>query len=203
MNNKIQINWGTVLKYGIVLFLISVVCTLLLALTNEITAPVIAQKNEEKNIEAQQEVIPEATSFVSVDDLDEIKSEIEDSDIIETIDTAYDGDTIVGYTVKTTPNGYGGKIELLTGVDTEGTISGIVVLDQSETAGLGARSTEDSFQAQYRGLEIDEPITVSKSGEASGNQINAISGATITSNAVTKGVNVSAEAVLALEEQNK
>ncbi len=201
MKEKVNIDWGVVLKYGAILFIITVICTLLLAVTNKVTAPVIAQQNEEKNKQAQQEVLPEAKEFESIDDLEQIKSKVkEDSDIIQSIDEAKDGDKVIGYTVKTTPNGYGGEIELLTGINTEGEITGISVLEQGETAGLGARSTESEFQAQYKGLSAKEPVVVEKNGEVSGNEIAAISGATITSNAITKGVNTSSEAVDAIEE---
>lgn len=199
-NEKIKLDWGTILKYGLILFAITIICTFLLAIINNVTAPVIAEQEIEKNVEAQQEVLPAATEFEAIDDLDEIKTELgADGDILESLDYAYDGDELIGYSVKTTPNGYGGEIQLLTGIDTDGTITGIVVLSQEETAGLGARSTEDEFQAQYRGLSAEEPIEVEKSGETTGNEIAAISGATITSTAVTRGVNVSADAVKILE----
>ena len=201
MKEKVNIDWGVVFKYGMILFIITVICTLLLAVTNMVTAPVIAERNEQKNIEAQQEVLPEAKEFEPINDLEEVKSKVaEDADIIQSIDEAKDGDKTVGYAVKTTPNGYGGEIELLTGIDSEGTITGISVLEQGETAGLGARSTESEFQAQYKGLKADEPVVVEKSGEVTGNEIAAISGATITSNAITKGVNTSSEAVEVLEK---
>lgn len=199
--SKLDLNWNTIIRYGLILFIISVVCTLLLAVTNMVTEPVIAQQNEIKNIEAQQSVLPDADNFVAADDLEKIKKDIpENADIVESLDYAYSGDELVGYSVKTTPNGYGGEIELLTGIDTEGTITGIYILDQSETAGLGARSTEESFQEQYEGLTSTEEVEVEKSGPIEGNEIQAISGATITSKAVTLGVNTSSEAVKAAQE---
>lgn len=193
---NIKINWNTVLKYGFVLFAISVICTLLLAVTNMVTEPVIEMRDEQKNIEAQQSVLPQADKFEPISDLDQIKEDMpENGDLVASIDMAYSGNDLVGYTVKTTPNGYGGEIQLLTGIDTEGKITGIYVLDQSETAGLGARSTEQEFQDEYKGLSAEEEITVEKSGPVEGNEIQAISGATITSNAVTLGVNTASEAV--------
>lgn len=204
MKDKIKLDWGMIAKYGLILLSITVVCTLLLALTNRVTEPVIAEQEEQKNIEAQQNVLPEANEFKEVKDLEEIKKKVgADGDIIQSVDEAYQNDTLVGYAVKTTPNGYGGEIQMLTGIDTEGKISGISILEQSETAGLGARSAEDDFQAQYRGLSATEPVEVEKNGQAEGNEIEAISGATITSTAVTRGVNTSATAVEELEGDKK
>ncbi len=200
MKDKIKLDWGIIAKYGFILLAITVVCTLLLALTNRVTEPVIAKQEEQKNIEAQQNVLPQANKFKKVKNLDEIKKEVgADGDIIESVDEAYQNDTLVGYAVKTTPNGYGGEIQMLTGIGTDGKISGISILEQSETAGLGARSAEEDFQAQYRGLNAKEPVEVEKNGELDGNEIEAISGATITSTAVTRGVNTSADAVDKLE----
>ena len=84
--------------------------------------------------------------------------------------------------------GYGGEIKMSVGVDASGAITGLEVLSMSETAGLGAKCTSEEFRGQFVGINADE-ITVVK-GEAGGdNEIAAISGATVTSNAVTKAVN--------------
>lgn len=199
-DHKIQLDWGVIFKYGVILFLIALVCTLLLALTNRATAPVIAQRNEQANIEAQRQVMPEADKFEDVKDLEAVKKKAgAEAGLVDAMQVAYKGNDVVGYTVRTLPSGYGGEITLLTGIDTQGKITGIYVLEQSETAGLGAKSTTPEFQDQYKGLSATEPVTVVKSG-ASGNQIQAISGATITSNAVTTGVNASEAAVKAAEE---
>lgn len=205
MNEKIKLDWNVIFRYGLILFIIAVVCTLLLAVTNMVTEPVIEERSIQANIEAQQSVMPDADEFVTAeeDDLEEIREISQVGDLIQSFDYAYKNDELIGYTVKTTPNGYGGEIELLTGIDTQGTITGIYILEQSETAGLGARSTEKEFQDQYKGLNAEEDVYVEKSGEVDGNEIQAISGATITSNAVTLGVNSSGKAVEAAEALNE
>ena len=84
--------------------------------------------------------------------------------------------------------GYAGDIKLTIGFDMEGTITGLEVLSMNETAGLGAKIKDDEFSNQYIGIKADELI-VTKTGKQSDNEIDAISGATITTSAVTKAVN--------------
>lgn len=98
------------------------------------------------------------------------------------------GETI-GYALNmTTSEGYGGDISFSMGVTLDGTLNGISILDINETAGLGMNATKDEFKGQFAGKQVDA-FEVTKSGAASDNEINAISGATITSKAITGGVN--------------
>lgn len=92
---------------------------------------------------------------------------------------------------------------MLTGVSTDGKVTGISILSQSETAGLGAKSTDPAFSGQYKGLSAEEDVTVVKGQSASGNQIEAITGATITSKAVTLGVNAADAAAKVLMGESK
>jgi len=100
--------------------------------------------------------------------------------------------TLLGYAVRVQTQGYGGTITMLAGVapDLE-TILGIEVVEQIETPGLGGNITSESFKQQFEGLSTDEPIEYVKNIEPSkaDNEIQAISGATITTKAVVNGVN--------------
>lgn len=193
-NNKKSYDLGYIFKVGFILFIIAVVCTLLLALTNSVTAPIIEQQQKEANIKAQQEVLPEAENFEELADISEITA-TPGLDIVAAVyKGTKDGET-VGYAVETKPQGFGGEIDMLTGISTDGKIEGVSILSQSETAGLGAKSAEPAFYEQYTGLSATEEVTVIKSGTVSGNEIMAITGATITSNAVTTGVNAAEDAV--------
>ena len=91
-----------------------------------------------------------------------------------------------GAVIKVSPSGYGGKIDMVVGVDKDLKVTGVEIISQSETAGLGSNCTNDSFKAQYVGKTAG--INVVKNG-AKDNEIDAISSATVTSKAVTKGVN--------------
>ena len=94
----------------------------------------------------------------------------------------------MGYVVTVTDSeGYGGNIQITVGITSDGTVNGISILSISETAGLGMRATEPEFYGQYEGKRT-EKFAVSKDG-GDGEPIDALSGATITSRAVTGAVN--------------
>ena len=178
-------------KLGLNLLIISAVAALLLALTNSVTASTIAQRNEQANGEARKLVLESAQDFEEVKDVKTDNSKgVEVSEIYEAKDAS--GNT-VGYTLKVLPSGYGGTIELMVGIDSvKGQVSGINVVSNSETAGLGAKSTDPEFSDQYKGKPLEE-LSVLKNGTPGDTEIKAISGATITSTAVTNGVDAAIE----------
>ncbi|CDA11593.1 RnfABCDGE type electron transport complex subunit G [Intestinibacter bartlettii] len=178
-------------KLGLNLLIISAVAALLLALTNSVTASTIAQRNEQANAEARKLVLESAQDFEQVKDVKTDNSKgVEVSEVYEAKDAS--GKT-VGYTLKVLPSGYGGTIELMVGIDSaKGQVSGINVVSNSETAGLGAKSTDPEFSDQYKGKPLEE-LSVLKNGTPGDTEIKAISGATITSTAVTNGVDAAIE----------
>ena len=178
-------------KLGLNLLIISAVAALLLALTNSVTASTIAQRNEQANAEARKLVLESAQDFEQVKDVKTDNSKgVEVSEIYEAKDAS--GNT-VGYTLKVLPSGYGGTIELMVGIDSaKGQVSGINVVSNSETAGLGAKETNPEFIDQYKGKPLEE-LSVLKNGTPGDTEIKAISGATITSTAVTNGVDAAIE----------
>ena len=178
-------------KLGLNLLIISAVAALLLALTNSVTASTIAQRNEQANAEARKLVLESAQDFEEVKDVKTDNSKgVKVSEIYEAKDAS--GNT-VGYTLKVLPSGYGGTIELMVGIDSaKGQVSGINVVSNSETAGLGAKSTDPEFSGQYKGKPLEE-LSVLKNGTPGDTEIKAISGATITSTAVTNGVDAAIE----------
>ena len=104
----------------------------------------------------------------------------------------YEGKTkdkkVIGHCIKVEPIGYGGAISMIVGVGDDGKVRGVKIISMSETPGLGARANEPGFTDAYKGKSGD--IKVKKSGTPADNEISAISGATITSKAVTEGVNL-------------
>ncbi len=131
------------------------------------------------------ETLPDAKTF------DEV--EYGDNPIVKAVyeGKGADGKT-AGYCVKAEPNGYGGAISMMVGVDGEGVVRGVKIITMSETPGLGARAKEPEFTGGYEGKSGE--IKVKKSGTPGDSEISAISGATITSKAVTEGVNAAIEA---------
>lgn len=178
---------------SLVLLVISVVVALLLAFTNSVTKDKIAENTLKEQNAAKQEVLSDATYFTEVENAPK-------TDIVKAVFEGKNntGDT-VGWCVNAAPYGYGGALDLMVGILPDGTISGIMVVSHSETAGLGAKAQDPAFYEKFLGKAADGGLEVIKSGEPEKNEIVALSGATVTSKAVTKGVNAAAEAVNAIK----
>jgi electron transport complex protein RnfG len=196
---KVQIDWKVVFKLGFILLLISGVAACCLALTNYVTAGTIEEMNIQANTVARQEVLPEATDFEEVPtaDVEKTAKEIgmEKPEELLEIYIGKNGSEIVGYTVKTGPSsGFGGEVQVLTGISTDGLITGITIIKHNETPGLGALATGE-WKDQFAGKSATEELIVVKGAAAKedSNEIQAITGSTITSAAVTEGVNTSVD----------
>ena len=112
------------------------------------------------------------------------------NDTIDGIVKAVDANgNVLGYVITVTSGaGYGGDITLTVGIQNDGTVNGYSVLSMSETAGLGAKAKEDKFSSQFINKLVDK-FVVTKTGASAENEVDAITSATITSNAVTNAVN--------------
>lgn len=164
------------------LFVICIVVTALLALTNQITAPKIAQLAVQTENKSKSEVLGDAKTF----------SEAKSASLNGAKYTYYEGldesGKVTGYVFSTSAKGYGGDIDVMVGIDLKGTVKGISILSISETAGLGMNAKNESFLNQY--IEKTGKLSVIKNGTPKENEIQALTGATITSKAVTDAVNI-------------
>jgi len=182
---------GDIIRLGLRLLIITLVAGIALSFTNIVTEGPIQQQIQKENDLARKSVLSNADSFEEVN-LDEIKSTIQWNDSYNMIQEVYrgkSGEKNVGYTFKVLPKGYGGEIELTVGITSEGKLEGIKIGSNSETPGLGAKAVEPEFQSQYRGKTVEMELTVVKTPATKDNEVQAITGATITSKAVTDGVN--------------
>lgn len=176
-----------------IMLVITLVAGLVLGFVYQITKDPIEEQNAKKKQEACQEVFQDAASFeaVEIKDADPSLWETEGygQETIDEVMSALDASgSLLGYVITvTTKEGYGGDIQFAVGVRMDGTVNGISILDISETAGLGMRA-EEVLKPQFADKQV-EKFEYTKSGATSENQIDAISGATITTNAVTNGVN--------------
>lgn len=165
------------IRLTVTLLAIAAACALCLGLVNSITDPVIRQIQEEKVKAAMAEVLP-AGNYMELPYLSE-------GDIVKTIHQADD----VGFVVQVEPSGFGGGITMMVGVDNEGKCTGVSIVKMSETAGLGAKASKQEFRDQFVGQTANVKVT------KDGGQIDALTGATITSRAVASGVAAAIEAV--------
>lgn len=179
-----------IIKNTVILTLITLIAGICLGAVYEITKEPIAQAQDAAKKEAWQQVSPDADAndfeLIDVDQKAADKA-IKDLGVKATIDEVCTvGEE--GYVVTVTDKeGYGGDIKITVGITADGTINGISILSITETAGLGMRATEPAFYEQYQGKQA-EKFVVSKDG-GDGEPIDALSGATITSRAVTGAVN--------------
>lgn len=180
-----------IIRNTVILTLITLIAGLGLGFVYEITKDPIAQAQDDAKKKAWQEVFPEAdmNDFEALD-VDQVVAD----DAVKAVGANATVDEVCkagedGYVITTTSKeGYGGNIQITVGITADGTVSGISILSISETAGLGMKATEPAFYGQYEGKQT-EKFAVSKDG-GEGEPIDAISGATITSRAVTAAVNV-------------
>jgi len=170
-----------IFKLGTTLFGICAVAALILGVTNNITAPVIEERNIQASNEARKIVLPDADEFKKLDDIN--------SDMVVEVYEGIKGNNVVGYTIKTSSKGYGGAIESMVGISKDGKITGVEIGNHSETPGLGSKATEPTFKNQYLDKDVSKPLLVIKGSANNENEVSAISGATITSNGITNGVN--------------
>lgn len=189
---------STLIKDAIILFVITLIAGLGLGFVNEVTKTPIADANAKAKQEAYQSVFADAYEFIEDEAIAEkvensadflSDNDLSGAEITEVLLANDESGTAIGYVVSfTAKEGYGGDITLSMGMSNDGTITGLEVLSASETAGLGAKCTESAFKDQFQGINADS-IEYTKDGKSADNQIDAISGATITTKAVTKGVN--------------
>ncbi|MDR0653488.1 MAG: RnfABCDGE type electron transport complex subunit G [Synergistaceae bacterium] len=179
-----QSNAKKIISLGVTLFTITVITGLILGVVHDITLEPIRLTQEKLKSEALQGVLPGAEEFNAV-------QKAEDADpIIKDIQEALSDGKTLGHCITVTPRGYGGTIELVAGIKNDGKLNAIRILNHSETPGLGAKSVLPEFYEQF--TDIDKAAVVKREPETPG-EIQAISGATITSNGVTNGVNVALE----------
>ncbi len=194
---------GGIVQLILVLGLITFVCALLLGMANGITAPQIAKNEEKTRNEAMAAIITGAEfedmqTALSAEEVTAAGVALPNGRTAAAISGVYkatvDG-ADAGYCLEVQSKGFGGTLTMIVGINADGTVAGAKVTGHAETPGLGAKSqTDEEWIKQYAGQPADGQLAVSKDGGS----INAITGATITSRAVTDGVNTAAAYVAAL-----
>ena len=173
-----------ILGIALKLLIISAVTALLLAGVNALTAPRIAENNELEKKNAIAAIFPSSDDCqltdISADGVELVYLVLKDGDLL-------------GYAASVSTMGFGGEIELMVGVTAEGTVKGIKVVSHSETPGLGSRVDDEGYLSQYAGLGGNLSI---------GSDVDAITGSTISSKAVLRGVNAALSAYSAIFTEN-
>ena len=190
MKNKI-------IKDALALTLITLVAGVALGGVYEITKDPIAKQEAQAKAEAYEQVFTDAAAFEAVEMDDTLTKTIRDqldqegykAQSIEEVMRAEDqsGETLGYAFTVVTSEGYGGDIQFSMGVQNDGTLNGISILSIGETAGLGMNADTPAFKDQFVGKQVEQ-LQYTKNGATQDEEINAISGATVTTNAMTNGV---------------
>ena len=179
---------------------ITLVAGLCLALIYEVTAEPRAQQEAKARQEALEAVFEDAASFEEVEYGEDLQAEVTEyvenkgvsSSIAEVTEITYaldDAGEFLGYVFTVDAyKGYGGTIEFVVGIREDGTVNGYSITDISETVGLGMNAQEEEFSSQFENKNV-EYFTFTKTGSTAENEVDAISGATITTTAMTNGMN--------------
>ena len=178
------------LKNAGILLAITVIAGFILGAVYQITQGPIAEAEAAAAMEAYKEVFADAADFTEIEvNADALTAGgITGSDIDKVMEAKGADGSVLGYVfVITNHEGYAGDIQFTLGVSMDGTTNGISILAISETPGLGMEA-ENVLKPQFAGKKAAQ-FQYTKTGAVSEDQIDAISGATITTNAVTNGVN--------------
>ena len=165
-------NWNRVFKPIVVLCVICIVITGALAATNSATAPVIAEATRLAQEQARTELLPEADGFEKVEGV-----------AVENVSDVYAATNGTGYVITSTAKGYGGTMTVMTAFGPDGTIKQLKVTESAETQGIGSNvSTKKDYWDKYAGLDGTKELVLNT-------DVDAYSGATISSRALNSAVN--------------
>lgn len=186
------------MKDALILFAITLVSGLCLGVVYDVTKKPIEQATIAANNKTYQEVLNTASEFSETADSEEAAAKLNLSDafmgfggvaVESVLEGKDESGAVVGYVINSLSNdSYGGAVKISVGFDLDGAITGVGIREINDTPGLGLKAKEADFRDQYLGKTVDS-LTVTKMGASADNEIDAISGATITSNAVTNAVN--------------
>lgn len=192
------------IKNTISLMLITLVAGLLLGVVYEITKEPIAAEQQRAKEEAYKTVFVDADTFEEIElDVANVEKDLSEHGFDVTINEAmkvFDkSGNAAGYVLTLTDHeGYGGDIQFAMGVKADGMVNGISFLSIAETAGLGMKAAEEDFMSQFADKKV-ESFQYTKNGASADGEIDAISGATITTSAVVNGVNAGLYYISTLE----
>lgn len=172
-----------IVKPAFILLIICIIAAALLGYVNMITAAPIAEQEAKAKQESMTAVLPEASNFGE-------ETVVNDGNITSVTPALDENGEEIGYAVAITTKGFSAGLKLMYGIDTEGTVTGLSVVDcSSETPGLGANAANESFYSQFTGKSGSVAVT------KDGGDIEALTGATITSRAVADAASEAIEYV--------
>ncbi len=187
MKKSLKNSKSDVLKLSLTLFVIAGVMAMLVSLVNNITATEIEKQNSKKITDALKSIVIEAENFEEINYQETFVMSDDGKKVgVDGVWRAESEGQTIGYCVKVSPQGYGGEIETIVGINSEGKVIGAEIVSISETTGIGTKIQDESFLSQFVGKY--GVITIASS-EPAENEIQTISGATKSSKAYLRGIN--------------
>ena len=170
-------NWNRVFKPIVVLVVICIIVTGALAATNKVTKPIIDEATRVAQEQARKELLPDADNFTRVEGV-----------AVENVSDIYTADNGVGTVITCSAKGYGGTVTVMVAFNPDDTIKQIKVTEQAETKGIGSNVvSSEEYWANYAGVSAEKALVLNQ-------DVNAYSGATISSKAVLSAVNSAIDA---------
>lgn len=186
-------------KSAVVLCAITLIAGVCLSGVFDMTKDTIEQQQEAAKMEAYQEVCPEASEFTYDDALNSAVeamgtevygTEFGKAYINEAVVGIDDSGNTAGYVISATSgDGFDGNITVSVGLKADGTVNGIAFTELNETAGMGMLCGEEAFKGQFSGVNTERFILNKAGGSTADNEIDSVSGASISSGAVVNAVN--------------
>ena len=178
-----KLNPKEIIRPAVMLTVICLVVTALLAGTNLLPKDQIERQKQEAARTSRELVLPGVTEF------EEAKTTGAEGEEVGYY-IGKNGGEIAGYVFTTTASSYGGQIQVMTGIQADGAVTGVELLSINDTPGLGMNAQKEDFRAQYhQAIPESGQFSVIKSGDQQDGEIMAMTGATITSQGVTDAVN--------------
>ena len=174
-----------IIRIALTLVIICAICTALVVGAHDYTGSIIAERDAAKVAESYKQVFPDAAK------LEKVASPANSP--IKEIYRSAKGAGFNGYIYTVAPKGYAGEITIMIGIEKPSMkITGVKILNQKETPGLGAKCTEPAFLNQFISKDLHQNLLVSKDAQKP-QEIQAITASTITSKAVVTGINLVSE----------
>ena len=189
---------STFINMTVTLFVITIVAGVSLGFINDITKGPKAQAKLERKISALKNVLPEFNNN-PVEDVKRIKSDLA-KDSVEIYTAFMDKDQTGVAVVGSSEKGYGGLVKVMVGFNPDGSIKNITVLEQKETPGLGTKMKDERFIRQFRGKH---PSTFNLKVKKDQGEVDALTGATITTRAFTEATQMAYDVFVENQTQSE
>lgn len=202
--SEVKSQLRSIIKPAFVLFVICFMVTAALSITYAITKEPIAERAKLDEENARREVLTDVNDFIPIENLDDFSGKNQKLGIIKEAYKGIKDEAVTGYVYLVESKGYGGIMKITVGVNINGEITGVKIGENSETQGLGSKTSDNKFLSQFHSKPT-EPLKVIKSEKKKNEEIVAVSGATKSSKAVTNAVQAAVDmtAELIKEEGNK